>query len=209
MTGKKCGRLTVISRDSQNKNEAMWICHCECGTVHVCTGASLRGGSTTSCGCRNREMTAERNRRSAAHGKTYSRTWNSWCAMLTRCSNPNSIDYKNYGGRGISVCERWKDFTSFLADMGERPPGTSLDRYPDKNGNYELGNCRWATTIQQGRNRRMVKLCEGDAERIRDIRRIGFTYEEIGNYFGVSKATARGAALGLTWKQIDPVGQHA
>lgn len=85
------------------------------------------------------------------------REWNSWTSMITRCTNPLTKDYGYYGGRGIKVCERWKDFANFLADMGERPYGKTLDRYPDNNGNYEPGNCRWATWDQQGNNRRPRK----------------------------------------------------
>jgi hypothetical protein len=81
-------------------------------------------------------------------------TYHSWTAMKKRCRDPNNKDWKIYGGRGISYCERWERFDNFLADMGERPEGTSLDRFPDKNGNYEPGNCRWATDLEQARNRR-------------------------------------------------------
>jgi hypothetical protein len=74
--------------------------------------------------------------------------------MIQRCTNPKNIGYKLYGGRGISVCQRWGAFENFLADMGERPPGTTIDRYPNNNGNYEPGNCRWATALQQRHNQR-------------------------------------------------------
>lgn len=81
-------------------------------------------------------------------------TYVSWSSMKERCNNTNHIHYKNYGGRGITVCERWDLFVNFLEDMGERPEGTTLDRYPDKDGNYEPGNCRWATWQEQNKNRR-------------------------------------------------------
>jgi ribosomal protein L37E len=90
------------------------------------------------------------------HGMTGSRTYTSWSSMRTRCNNPKTLNYAYYGGRGITVCPEWNDphgFTVFLADMGERPPGTSLDRI-DNNGNYEPGNCRWATATEQRANSR-------------------------------------------------------
>src|SRR5690242_14931199 len=87
-----------------------------------------------------------------------SSAYGSWMAMRQRCGNPRCRRYSDYGGRGIRICERWNDFASFLDDMGERPKGTSIDRYPDPDGNYEPGNCRWATAEEQSRNRTSTKL---------------------------------------------------
>lgn len=89
-----------------------------------------------------------------SHGVADTKTWTSWASMLNRCTNERTPAYARYGARGITVCDRWRNsFEAFLEDMGERPDGTTLDRYPDKNGNYEPGNCRWATAIEQQRNR--------------------------------------------------------
>jgi hypothetical protein len=92
-----------------------------------------------------------------AIGSIASPTYSSWQAMKSRCLNPQTSSYRNYGGRGIKIYDRWLDFKNFLADMGERPEGTSLDRFPNKNGNYEPGNCRWATRLEQNRNQRIRK----------------------------------------------------
>lgn len=90
--------------------------------------------------------------------RTPSRTYSSWNGMMSRCSNPCATGYERYGGAGVSVCERWRDFSCFLADMGERPPGKSLDRYPDRKGSYEPSNCRWATPLEQAMNRDVTTL---------------------------------------------------
>jgi hypothetical protein len=117
-------------------------------------GGNLRSGDVRSCGCLQREIIARRNR---THGHSVrgaeTPTYRSWKAMHTRCTNPNPSTWAHYGGRGIEICERWRSFESFLEDMGERPEGTSIDRI-DVDGNYEPGNCRWATPTEQRANRR-------------------------------------------------------
>lgn len=117
-------------------------------------------GNTKSCGCQQyKEPTFFKhghNRRADLRSRTY----NSWAKMVQRCTNPNYDCYHNYGGRGIKVCESWLKFENFLEDMGERPINTSLDRFPNMNGNYEKSNCRWATPKEQGRNTRKVIMVE-------------------------------------------------
>lgn len=157
MVGKTFGRLTVLYRDGvADHHAAAWRCWCLCGTEKTMSGQRLRNGSATSCGCFMREGVSSRDR---THGQSNSPTWTTWHSMHLRCGNPNATGYQNYGGRGIRICKRWASFESFLADMGYRPSGTSLDRV-DVNGNYDPDNCRWATRKQQGENRRGLRIVE-------------------------------------------------
>lgn len=121
--------------------------------------------------------------------------------MKARCYNSKHESFPHYGGRGITVCERWRNsFVDFLADVGPRPPGKTLDRWPDKNGNYEPGNVRWATPKQQGRNTRAVKLDEHKAELIRQRISAGVSLRAIANEFDVSTTTVVHIKRGKSWK---------
>lgn len=147
--GSVFGRLTVIGRaDGYTGKGAFYRCLCECGAKKDAAGYSLRAGKVRSCGCLQRESRVH-------HGASYTVEYQAWRGMKRRCYNPSSPGYDSWGGRGIAVCDRWKNsFESFLADMGERPgEGYSLDRI-DVDGNYEPGNCRWATAATQSRNKR-------------------------------------------------------
>ena len=148
MTGRRFGRLVVLRRDLNLGHVAAWLCACDCGVMTTVAGTQLRkANGTRSCGCFNRG-------RPPRHGMTGSRTWNSWRAMSVRCSDPRHPAWSRYGGRGIRVCAAWQGpggFDRFLADMGTRPAGMTLDRI-DNDGNYEPGNCRWATAKQQRAN---------------------------------------------------------
>ncbi|HDX9500141.1 TPA: AP2 domain-containing protein, partial [Bacillus thuringiensis] len=128
------------------KNKTMWNCLCDCGNERVVDGYSLSKGSSKSCGCNN-----------IKHGMKHTPEYNIWGLMKSRCSNLNDSGWENYGARGITVCERWLDFSNFIEDMGERPsPEHSLDRI-DVNGNYCKANCRWATHLEQAHNKRTSK----------------------------------------------------
>lgn len=154
IAGQRFGRLLVIDKgpSSTGKNPlTQWNCVCDCGEARLVGTMNLVRGRAKSCGCLHKEIVGKN---SIRHGLHNSGAYKSWHAMLGRCQNKTNGAFPNYGGRGVVVCERWKSFENFYADMGERPEGKTLDRFPNSNGDYEPGNCRWATKEEQDNNKR-------------------------------------------------------
>lgn len=162
LVGQRFGRLLVLERVGSSKyKEAIWKCRCDCGNEINVVAGELKKGSTRSCGCLKKEVASKLMKKlvqdNVTHGMSGTPVYRTWASMLQRCTNPNSSYYKNYGGRGITVCDSWHDFQNFYDDVSKLPhfyeEGYSLDRI-DNNGNYELSNVRFADRTTQNRNRR-------------------------------------------------------
>ena len=158
LTGKRFGRLTVAWPAGIRNRDNFWFCFCDCENSRAISSMNLRTGDTKSCGCLRKEVTT---RRMLKHGhnrkKHVTVEYNAWTHMIQRCTNKKNKNYFDYGGRGIRVCSRWRKFENFLADVGRRPKGKTLDRFPNTSGNYKPGNVRWATPKEQANNRRKRK----------------------------------------------------
>lgn len=184
LIGKTFGRLTVIGRSSNDKRgKSRWECRCECGNIKTILADSLVSGKTKSCGCYRKE-TAPRNN-PAKHGMSRTRLWTIWCGMKSRCYYPKNIAYKDYGGRGIRVCDEWlHDFVSFLnwSMKNGYAENLTIDRI-DCNGNYDPSNCKWSTYEEQENNRRDTVFLS--------ISGINLPVSEWARKVGISAATLR------------------
>lgn len=153
LTGSKFGRLLALEyRKGSRRVKGKWVCECDCGQIVAVASDKLISGHTSSCGCLQRERTSEANK---THGLRNSRLYKTWCNMKTRCYNPKNSDYHNYGGRGITVCDEWRnDFKAFYdwAIANGYRDDLSIDR-KDVNKGYSPDNCRWATDLEQARNK--------------------------------------------------------
>jgi len=168
LTGKRFDRALVLGQGEKGRDkDVRWVIRCACGRVKTVRGSSLRSGRTRSCGCIHREFMRDTPpAMTHGHGRhTYQRQspeYRSWAGMIQRCINPKAPGYHRWGGRGITVCDKWRhSFEAFLHDMGPRPMGTSLDRI-DNDGPYTKQNCRWATRAEQHRNQRRTVLLTRD-----------------------------------------------
>lgn len=195
LLGKTFGRLKVVSDGPKIINrlnsQSSSVCLCLCGNTCTVRNSNLRKGTSNSCGCLQKELLVQR---SIRHGHSkrglVTRTYNVWIGMIKRCLNPGNSRYCDYGARGITICERWLDFNSFLSDMGSAPPGLSLGR-KNNNGNYEPINCEWQTPMVQNRNKRTNVI----------VKVGGFRgcLSEAAERFGINMATARKRMQQMGW----------
>ena len=195
LVGTRFGRLLVVGWAGVSGRRHYLTCECECGVKGSFCLANLRSGHSRSCGCLSREVAVTSN---TTHGLTNHSLYRVWAGMKSRCTDKQHPKYANYGGRGITVCDRWASFPAFLEDMGERPEGTSIDRV-DNNGDYEPSNYRWATGEQQARNKRSTVLSD---EKVRIIRGSDLTHAELGRQLDVCQTLVRKVRSGSLWKSV-------
>ena len=154
LVGQRFGQLLVIERRSNNSyGQTRWLCQCDCGNKTIVYASNMRSGHTQSCGCLQKKLAKESHTK---HKMCGTPTYNTWGRMIQRCNDKKDVDYKDYGGRGITVCSRWLEFENFFEDMGTRPDGLSIERVNNNKG-YSPDNCKWATSTEQNRNKRLGK----------------------------------------------------
>ena len=156
ISGRRFVRLVVVKRTDNVRGRTMWQCVCDCGVQTIVRGSALTSNNSRSCGCLVRDSMREIGEMNGTHRMSRTAEYGSWSNMMRRCYDKKNNRYRLYGALGVIVCDQWRDsFEVFLQDIGFKPsPAHSLDRYPDNAGNYEPGNCRWATLSQQNKNRK-------------------------------------------------------
>lgn len=194
--GKRFGRLVVVEESLPRTNIRKFHCKCDCGSTTVTGLADLNRGHSTSCGCYRRERSSvvAKSMRTT-HGLSNTPTYITWHNMMARCHNPTHVRFADYGGRGIFVCTRWHKFENFLADMGFRPDGTSIDRRNNNKG-YSKSNCYWATESEQQRNKRNIAKHSLSGEML--------SVRELAERFSIDRRVIQ-ARLKLGWSVHDAV----
>jgi hypothetical protein len=196
MTGQVIGRLTVVSRAGVTPaGAATWNCLCQCGKSCVAVGFKMRQGRTKSCGCWRLQFKVTHG---MSHNGSNAPEYGVWSHIIQRCTNPKNKRFSSYGGRGIAVCPEWREsFAAFFAHVGARPtPKHTLDRFPDKNGNYEPGNVRWATAKEQASNTRRNRFVEWNGQSLtisQWAEKLGINRSLMGwrlSHWGIPKALA-------------------
>lgn len=210
LTGERFGRLTITTRAPNRSNRVRWFYICDCGTEGDVSANDVRNNGQVSCGCLQREVAAQIGRNNVVHGHSrrdgISPTYASWTAMKDRVLTKTHHAWPRYGGRGISICDRWvsgadgkSGFECFLLDMGDRPDGHTLDRI-DSNGDYEPSNCRWATPELQARNSYHNKLSPIEAGVLRaEVANDNLSIPNAAKRFGVSRSHAWKVVNGQRW----------
>lgn len=199
LIGQRFVRLVVMYRaENTTGGKAQWFCACDCGQSAVVSTDKLRRNNTRSCGCLKRELAAANMRRLVfRHGLGRTRSYGTWGNMMERCFDQRDGKYRDYGARGITVCERWRNFENFYADMGERPKGLTIERIAN-DGNYEPGNCRWATPKEQANNTRRNRRISFGGETL--------TLTEWSQRLGISPSTLHAA---LAFGSVERAGRTA
>jgi hypothetical protein len=200
MTGRRYGRLVAIRLEYIRAKNRYWLFKCDCGVEKVIAVTGVRSGRVVSCGCYALERHAEVLRQVATtHGQSKTPEFISWQSAKARCFNKAVKSYPHYGGRGIAMCDLWaKDFMAFREYMGPMPEGHELERI-DVNGQYEPGNCRWASCEEQAQNKRVTKL---SPEAVREIRGSTETPAALARRFNATHKTITNARDGKSWKNI-------